>query len=210
MRRILGGLLSFLLIGGLVPGAAAQTHAGAEVARGASALWWRHNGDTGTLYFLDVYEFTGTDTRPHMLRGFVGTIPCEVGRRNRPSDCHHRKAEYDRVKVNSFEIDPLLGSAHAVVQKGDRVGEVAWTGRGDFNQPFLWQSVNEFADPPYFAHLSAGVAAFVGRDASARGDLFGLDLKRREFLDAGLVNFLYGGASVCAGGPWCFFGGTPS
>jgi hypothetical protein len=203
MRRMVASLVAFLLIGGLVP-AAAQTPAGAELVRGAGAMWWRHDGNTGTLYFVDVYEYTGTYFGdPHATRGFFGTMPCEVGRRNRPADCHFRKAEFRRVKVSSFEIDPLLDSAHAVVRFGDRRGEVTWSGRGDYNPPFMWESVNQFADPPYFAALSASAAVYFGRDASARGDLFGLGLTRKEFLDAGMGNFVFGGAGLCAGGPWC-------
>ena len=74
----------------------------------------------------------------------------------------------------------------------------------------MWQSVNEFADPPYFAYLSAGLAVFLRRDATVRGDVFGLDLKRNELVDAGLANFVYGGAGACAGGPWCHIGGPLS
>ena len=205
MRRTIASFLCLLMLASVGGSAAAQGGAGAEVVTGAGAYWWRHGPSHGTVYLIDVYQSAGTYDNRTGYRAFFASIPCDVGgRRNRPVDCKFRRADYRRVKVDSFEIDPLLNSAHVVVHDGDRRGEVTWTGRGDYHEPFLWQSAGDFIAPPYFMHVHASAIAFIGRDAKASGDLFGLDLKRGEFLDAGMSDIVFGGASVCLNSPWCW------
>ena len=160
MRRIVAGLLCFLLVGAWGHAATARTGAGAEALRGAGASWWSHDGESGTLYFLDVYDITGTyRADPHQARAYFGAVACDVGNRDRPRNCDWRHADFSRVKVVSFEIDPVMQSAHAVVRLGNRRGEVTWTGQGEYNRPFLWEHASEFADPPHFAQVGAGVIA---------------------------------------------------
>jgi hypothetical protein len=184
--------------------AAADPNGGAEIVRGAAAAWWRHDGGHGTFYFIDVYDWTGTYTnRPTTLRGYFGAMPCDVGRHGRPVDCRWRQTEYHRVKVDSFEIDPLMSSAHALVHYGDKRGEVSWTGRGDYHQPFIWQSLGQLFVPPYWAHAYANATVFMGRGARATGDLFGLRLKRSEFRGASMIDLVFAGAGACLTGPWC-------
>ena len=204
MRRIVASVLCFLVLASAGGAAAAPVDAGGETIMGAGSVWWRHGATKGTIYYLDVYDFVGTYARsPHAVRGYFAKISCEVGRRNRPDDCDFRHSTYTRVKVDSLEIDPLMNSAHAVVHLGDRRGEVTWTGHGDYNEPFLWESFGQLFAPPYFGHVYANVIAFTGRDAGARGDIFGLDLKRSEFMDAGLADILFASAGACITGPWC-------
>lgn len=209
MRRIVAGFVCLLVLGGAVGGAAAKSGGGAEAVRGAGALWWQHGEKTGTLYFLDVYDALGTySERPASYRAFFGAIPCKVGRRDRPTGCNWRLTNVRRVRVDSLEIDPLMNSARAVVYSGGKRGVVNWTGRGDYGQPFLWQSVGQFFAPPHFAQAHASVIAYMGRSARARGDLFGLDLKRSEFRGAGMYDIVYANANACLMGPWCWFGGA--
>jgi hypothetical protein len=204
MRRMLACVLGLLLLASLGQTAAAKTGAEAETARGAGAVWWRHSGSSGTLYYFDVYDFTSTEEdAPQKFGAFLQQVPCEVGRRGRPDNCDYRAAAFDRVKVDSFEIDPALMSAHALVHLGNRRGEVTWTGQGDYGDPIVFESVNQFLFPPYFVGAGAFAAVIEGRDASARGDLFGLHLTRREFKDAGMATFVYGSARACTGAFFC-------
>jgi hypothetical protein len=204
MRRTIAAFLCLLVLAA-AGGTAAAQGAGTEMVRGAGAYWWQHGASEGTLYLIDVYESVGTfDNDPHGYRAFFGAIPCEVGRRNRPVECKFRRADYQRVKVDSFEIDPLLNSAHVVVHKNGRRGEVTWTGRGDYSEPFIWQSAGDMFAPPYFMHAYAHVMAHTGRDAKATGDLFGLGLTRGQFVDAGMADIVYASAAACLSGPWCW------
>jgi hypothetical protein len=205
MRRTIAGVLCLLVLTATGGGAAANPSGGAEAVMGASAAWWRHGATHGTLYYLDVYDFAGTWTnRVTAYRGYFVGIPCEVGKKNRATDCKWRRADVQRVTVDSFEADPLMNSAHAVVHRGNKRGEITWTGRGDYSRPFLWESIGQTFFPPYFGHIYAHVLAMTGRNATARGDLFGLGLKRGEFRGAGLFDMVYASGGACLTGPWCF------
>jgi hypothetical protein len=205
MRRAIAVSLCLLVLTAAGGSAVAKYNTGAEGVMGAGASWWRHGNTHGTLYFVDVYDSAGTyGNKPRSYRAWYGEIPCDVGRRDRPVDCNWRKASYHRVKVDSFEIDPLLNTAHVTLHYGDKRGEVTWTGHGDYSDPFFWQSFGEQFAPPYFSHVYASVMAYTGRDAGARGDLFGLDLKRSEFRDAGMADIVYASAGACLSGPFCW------
>jgi hypothetical protein len=204
MRRIAASVLCLLVLAGAGGSASAKTGGGAETARGAGASWWRHGANHGTLYYLDVSERAGTyGNRATGYRAYFGAMRCDVGRRNYPVNCNWRRGEHHRLKVDSFEIDPLMQSAHVVVHRGARRGEITWTGRGDYGKPLVAQSISESFYPPHFAQAHASVLAVTGRDARAMGDLFGLDLKRKELGGAGMYDIVYAGASACLLGPWC-------
>ena len=205
MRRTIASVLCLLMLATVGGMTTASANVGGELSRGAGAYWWRHGATHGTLYFFDVYESIGTyGNQPQVDRGFFGSMPCDVGRRNRPVDCKWRQTSFQRIKVDSFDIDPLMNSAHVIVHDGDRRGELTWTGRGDYHEPFLWQSAGDFLAPPYLMHAYAHVIAYTGRNAKVTGDLFGLDLKRGEVMGAGMANVVSGGVSTCFNGPWCW------
>jgi hypothetical protein len=204
MRRTIACVLGLLLLAGIAPGASGKTGVHGSAGRVAFAGWWRHSGDTGHLYYLDVSDWAFADAdRPHAMRAYFSSVPCAVNERGRPAKCHHDASTFERVKVQSLEIDPVLMSAHAILRRGRQRAELTWTGKGNYNQPFVFQSVSEYLFPPYFVGASAWADVISVRRASVKGKVFDLDFSRKEFGQGALVDFVEGGASACSGSFFC-------
>jgi hypothetical protein len=204
MRRTIACVLGLLLIAAVAPGAAGKTGAHAETAQGAAAGWWRHSGDHGHLYYLDVYQWTSADgDHPQLTRAFFGQIPCGVSDRGRPAHCDYRSADYDRVKVQRFEIDPLLNSSHAVLRRGKQRAELTWKGYGAYSEPFVWQGAGEYLFPPSYVGVSAFGAVISTREARVKGRVFDFGFSRKELDDSGMVTFTDAGAQACTSSFFC-------
>ena len=203
-RSLISFLCALLVVPVLGMGASAKTHSGGEVIRIASAHWWRQtDANHGTYYIFEVYESTSSDVdSPHAARAYLWRVPCGV-KRHRPYRCNFRIRNMQRPKVDSVEIDPLFGSAHATVHLGKLRGEIDWTGHGDYWQPMAFEGVSHWGFLPEFYSASASAMVFAGRDARARGDLFGLDLKRDEFRGGAIFDIVWASAGACVGAPWC-------
>ena len=198
MRRIFVCLLGLLMLPVFGQVAAADVEAGADAIRGASATWWVRHADTGKFYFVDVSSWSSTDAdHPGGQRAYFGMIPCTVNQKGRPAKCDFHRSNYDRVKIESFSFDALMGSAHAVLRRGHSKANLTWTGKGTYSEPFLWQSVSEYMFGPSFAGIFANATLIEARRAPVEGKVFDLGLTRRDRAGSSLATYASGGASAC-------------
>ena len=204
MRRTIVCLLGLLMLPVIGQSASADVDGGAEVIHAVSAAWWTHSGDTGTYYFVDVAGWASTDTdHPQRERATLMQFDCTVTSKGKPHKCDYRNAHFERLRIQDFTFDLLLGSAHAVLRRGGSTANLTWTGKGGYYQPFVWQSVNEYMFGPSFVGAGATAMLIEARNARVEGRVFDLGLTHKESRGGSLADYAIAGAHACTENYFC-------
>jgi hypothetical protein len=165
--------------------------------RGADVLWVKIRGNVETYYGLYLAElFAEPGEAPHKYVAWFRATACRIPEQEyREGRCVD---EVDhRVNVVSFEMDPLLMSAHAVLEwKGER-SEVTWTGDAETDGRPAGSNSNHSMYVPERTDVFASAWVSVDREAKASGDLFGVQLHEDEVDWGYMTETVWGDQWVC-------------
>lgn len=200
VRRALAGFIGLVVSAMGASGAIAQPVMDEETAtaagRSAEALWWDADGRRITYYSLGVSEmFAESPDRPVEYSARLQITPCKRDEVY-GVECDYAAETTDRLDVISFEMDPLLISARAVLELDGRRGEVTWAGQGDRSPPIGYYGDESIYPLDYIA-VSNSAWVSSERDATARGDLFDLEAAESESNWARMYEAVYAVQRVC-------------
>ena len=173
------------------PDAEQKVESGA--GRSVQATWWEKEGGRIRYHSLSVVELPPDSEDPLIrYRGSLDILECEA----RYHECDYADEVHRRLKVVSFEMDPLVMSARAVVELDGRRGDLTWTGTGEPGDP-VGSSNYESIDVNR-AYVDGSASVSRSREASAEGRVFGSRLAPGEINYAWMSESGYADAWACA------------
>lgn len=192
MKKVGALAVACLSVLGLSSPGSALPRASADAYFAASSIRVTGGKNSITVHGLGVTRWLDPDKGGLKTSAAYYKFECERVKK-RMFRCYFDPSTFVKLRIQEFEFDPSLESAHLSASSRKGKVDVTWTGRGD-RAAYPSEGVHEDYYPPWGGQLYAHAGVSIDRDARLSGKVFGRTFSKSS---SGLYEGIWSATASC-------------